>query len=109
MTWVQPELVIRAEIGGWTRDGIVRQTAFKGIDEGHDPLAVTREQAVSSEEAAAQAEELMPGIERKSTNKRRAKTAARPRGAGDLRRRDRGRARGARGAAQRGAVAGRGP
>ena len=77
VTWVQPELVIRAEIGGWTRDGIVRQTAFKGIDEGHDPLAVTREQAVSSEEAAAQAEELMPEST-KSTNKRRAKTAPAP-------------------------------
>src|SRR6478735_5448365 len=74
VTWVQPELVIRAEIGGWTRDGIVRQTAFKGIDEGHDPLAVSREQAVSSEEAAAQAEELMPEST-KSTKKRRAKAA----------------------------------
>ena len=32
VTWVRPELVIRAEIGGWTRDGHVRQTAFKGIE-----------------------------------------------------------------------------
>ena len=37
VTWVKPELVIRAELGGWTREGYVRQTAFKGIDEGHDP------------------------------------------------------------------------
>ena len=28
--WVRPELVIRAELGGWSRDGIVRQAAFKG-------------------------------------------------------------------------------
>src|SRR5262245_56013246 len=68
VTWVRPELVIRAEIGGWTRDGIVRQTAFKGIDEGHDPRTVTREQAVSSEEAAAKAEELMPEAPKKSTS-----------------------------------------
>jgi bifunctional non-homologous end joining protein LigD len=60
VTWVRPEIVIRAEIGGWTRDGVVRQTAFKGIDEGHDPQTVTRERAVSSEDAAAEAEELMP-------------------------------------------------
>src|SRR6185369_7275883 len=66
VTWVQPELVIRAGIG--------RQTAFKVIDEGHDPLAVTREQAVSSEEATAQAEELMPEST-KSTKQRRAKAA----------------------------------
>ena len=81
MTWVRPELVIRAEIGGWTRDGIVRQTAFKGIDEGHDPLAVTREQAVSSEEAAAQAEELMPEsdeIDERSDARRRPPRAAEP-------------------------------
>ena len=35
--WVKPELVIRAELGGWTRDGIVRQAAFKGFDEGGKP------------------------------------------------------------------------
>jgi bifunctional non-homologous end joining protein LigD len=60
VTWVKPELVIRAEIGGWTRDGIVRQTAYKGIDEGHDPTAVTRERAVPSAEAAAEAERRIP-------------------------------------------------
>jgi bifunctional non-homologous end joining protein LigD len=86
VTWVEPELVIRAEIGGWTRDGIVRQTAFKGIDEGHDPKAVTREQPVASAKAAAEAEELMPArpkmTKSKSSNpkasapKAKAKTAA---------------------------------
>jgi bifunctional non-homologous end joining protein LigD len=60
VTWVEPELVIRAELGGWTRDGIVRQTSFKGFYEGHDPRAVTRERPVASEQAAAEAEELMP-------------------------------------------------
>jgi bifunctional non-homologous end joining protein LigD len=56
VVWVKPELVIRAELGGWTRDGIVRQTSFKGVDEGHDPRAVTRERAVEVKQAAAAAE-----------------------------------------------------
>jgi bifunctional non-homologous end joining protein LigD len=54
--WVRPELVIRAELGGWTREGLVRQTSFKGVDEGHDPRAVKREVAVSSRTAVAAAE-----------------------------------------------------
>jgi bifunctional non-homologous end joining protein LigD len=43
--WLQPELVIRAEIGGWSRDGIVRQSAYKGIEPGRDPRSVVREVA----------------------------------------------------------------
>ena len=34
VTWLRPELVIRAELGGWTRDGVVRQAAYKGIEPG---------------------------------------------------------------------------
>jgi bifunctional non-homologous end joining protein LigD len=56
VTWTRPELVIRAEIGGWTRDGHVRQTSFKGIEPGRDPLLVVREVAVSSDAAVASAE-----------------------------------------------------
>ncbi len=56
VTWVRPELVIRAELGGWTREGLVRQTSFKGIDEGHDPLTVVRERAVPARDAIAAAE-----------------------------------------------------
>ncbi len=48
VTWVRPELVIRAELGGWSRDGIVRQGAFKGIEEGRDALGVVREQAIAT-------------------------------------------------------------
>jgi bifunctional non-homologous end joining protein LigD len=48
--WVRPELVIRAELGGWTTDGLVRQSAFKGIDRGRDPLAVVRERALAPPE-----------------------------------------------------------
>ncbi len=45
--WVRPDLVIRAEIGGWTRDGHVRQTSFKGAEQGRDPREVVRERAVN--------------------------------------------------------------
>jgi len=45
--WVEPKLVIRAELGGWTRDNIVRQAAFKGFDEGgKPPTEVVRERPV---------------------------------------------------------------
>ena len=53
--WVEPELVIRAELGGWTRDGLVRQSAFKGIDDGRDPATVVRESPVAAEAIAAEA------------------------------------------------------
>lgn len=43
--WVRPELVIRAEFASWTRDGLVRQAAYKGLDRGKDPRAVRREVA----------------------------------------------------------------
>jgi bifunctional non-homologous end joining protein LigD len=60
VTWVRPELVIRAELGGWTRDGHVRQTSFKGLEEGRDPRLVVREEPVSSESAVAAAEAEAP-------------------------------------------------
>jgi bifunctional non-homologous end joining protein LigD len=56
ITWIRPELVIRAELGGWTRDGLVRQTSFKGIEPGKDPKAVVREIPMSSDKAVAEAE-----------------------------------------------------
>ena len=60
VTWVRPELVIRAEIGGWTRDGHVRQTAYKGIESGRDPTAVTRESPVATTTAVRAAESSEP-------------------------------------------------
>jgi bifunctional non-homologous end joining protein LigD len=61
--WVRPELVIRAELGGWSRDGIVRQTAFKGIEEGRDPSTVTREHPVATAQAVRTAEVAEPPTE----------------------------------------------
>jgi bifunctional non-homologous end joining protein LigD len=60
VTWIQPELVIRAEIGGWTRDGVVRQTSFKAIEVGRDPRLIVREEAVSTAEAVEVAEAAEP-------------------------------------------------
>jgi bifunctional non-homologous end joining protein LigD len=50
--WVRPALVIRAELGGWTTDGLVRQSAFKGVDRGRDPWQVTRERPLVAPDAA---------------------------------------------------------
>ncbi len=51
--WVRPELVIRAELGGWTTDGLVRQSAFKGVDRGRDPREVGRERPMAPTERPA--------------------------------------------------------
>ncbi|TMG25460.1 MAG: DNA ligase D [Chloroflexi bacterium] len=51
--WARPELVIRAELGGWSRDGLVRQSAFKGIELDKDPREVTRERAIDSSATGA--------------------------------------------------------
>ena len=60
VTWVRPELVIRAELGGWSRDGMVRQAAFKGIEPGRDPTTVaardTRSRPASAESVTPEAE-----------------------------------------------------
>jgi bifunctional non-homologous end joining protein LigD len=58
--WIRPELVIRAEIGGWTRDGHVRQTAFKGVERGRDPREVVRERAVDPARADREAARAFP-------------------------------------------------
>ena len=54
--WVRPEIVIRASLGGWSRDEMVRQAAFKGFEEGRDPSTVTRERPMSTTEAVRSAE-----------------------------------------------------
>jgi bifunctional non-homologous end joining protein LigD len=69
VTWVRPELVIRAELGGWTRDGVVRQAAFKGIETERDPATVTREMAVATPSAVKEAEAALPPIEEQSPTK----------------------------------------
>ena len=61
VVWVKPEIVIRAELGGWTRDGIVRQAAFKGFDEGGKPATdVVRERPVATTATVRGVEEALP-------------------------------------------------
>ncbi len=60
VNWVRPELVIRAELGGWTREGIVRQGAFKGIEVGKEARDVTRERAVETRAAVRAIDEELP-------------------------------------------------
>ena len=50
--WTTPDLVIRAEIGGWSRDGIVRQATFAQEAPEVDPASVERQDAVGPEAAA---------------------------------------------------------
>ena len=66
VVWTRPELVIRAELSDWSRDGMVRQSAYKGIERGRDPREVVREVAVDSKqagkEASAEAVPDAPGV-----------------------------------------------
>jgi bifunctional non-homologous end joining protein LigD len=41
--WVRPEIVVRADFAGWTRDGLVRQASFKGLELDKDARSVRRE------------------------------------------------------------------
>ena len=75
--WVRPELVIRAELGGWSRDGMVRQGAFKGIEMGRDPQTVAREREVSTKTAIQAAARLVE-TEAISVTKRPAATPPAP-------------------------------
>jgi bifunctional non-homologous end joining protein LigD len=83
VVWVKPELVIRAELGGWTRDGIVRQAAFKGFDEGgKNAIEVVREVPVTTRGAVMAVDATMPEsgedsrMEQTDGATRRATTAA---------------------------------
>ncbi|MBI2763811.1 MAG: hypothetical protein HYX54_08705 [Chloroflexi bacterium] len=58
--WVRPEIVIRAELGGWSRDGIVRQGSYKGLEMGLDPRDVTRERAVKTRATVRDVDAAMP-------------------------------------------------
>ena len=66
VVWTRPELVIRAELSDWSRDGMVRQSAYKGIERGRDPREVVREVASTRRrrrrQASAEAVPDAPGV-----------------------------------------------
>ncbi len=79
--WVEPRIVIRAEFTDWTRDGLLRQAAFKGIELDRDPAKVVREEAIP----AARVVQRAPSANRRPS-KRQAAAGADPRGQGEPRR-----------------------
>ncbi len=56
-----PEIVIRAEFVAWTRDGTIRQSAFKGLLEGRDPRSVVRDRPVEVPDAVDDAPDAVGG------------------------------------------------
>jgi bifunctional non-homologous end joining protein LigD len=70
--WVRPELVVGVEIAGWTRDGSVRQAAYKGLLDDRDPRTVAREAVVDvasetpTSASSAQAPSDSPGRSRRA-------------------------------------------
>ncbi len=76
--WIRPELVIRAETGGWSRDGHVRQAAYKGLEPGRDPREVVRERAVDPAKAEHDAAAIVPAAERWRARDARAARQRRP-------------------------------
>ncbi len=45
--WVEPRIVIRVEFAEWTRDDLIRQAAFRGLEPEKDPRVVRRERPTS--------------------------------------------------------------
>ena len=87
VVWTRPEVVIRAELGGWTRDGIVRQAAFKGFDEGgKPPTEVVREQPVAAAATVDAVEAALPEADAAATSERHtpARASARTGKAADM-------------------------
>jgi bifunctional non-homologous end joining protein LigD len=41
--WVEPQLVVRVEFAEWTRDDLIRQAAFRGVEPETDPRSVRQE------------------------------------------------------------------
>ena len=51
--WVEPRIVIRVEFAEWTRDDLIRQAAFRGLEPEKDPRVVRRERPTSRTDGRA--------------------------------------------------------
>jgi bifunctional non-homologous end joining protein LigD len=73
--WIEPRIVIRAEFTDWTRDNLLRQAAFKGVELDRDPKKVVREEAVAAARVAQRAPSSSRRPDKRRTDDRRAATA----------------------------------
>jgi bifunctional non-homologous end joining protein LigD len=51
--WIEPRIVVRAEFTEWTRDGLLRQPTFEGVEVGRDPESVTRDEPLPTSRVLA--------------------------------------------------------
>ena len=51
--WVEPRLVVRVEFAEWTRDGLVRQASFRGLEPDREARDVRRERPATTIELAS--------------------------------------------------------
>ena len=83
--WSEPRLVVRVDFAEWTDDGLLRQSAYKGLEIGKKPTDVVREvggstkamvaEAEAEVEAEVEAKVKQPPTPRKAPAKRSALTA----------------------------------
>ena len=69
--WIEPRIVIRVEFTDWTRDNLLRQAAFKGVELDRDPKQVVREEAVAAARVAQRAPSSSRRPDKRKTNERR--------------------------------------
>jgi bifunctional non-homologous end joining protein LigD len=50
--WVEPRLVAEVEFAGWSADGVLRHTTFRGLREDRNPSEIVREDRSTTVEAA---------------------------------------------------------